>query len=84
MGGFGGLRRGELVKMIKNDREDKGRCLLVEIPETRIGTSKGFSIVEEEKIGSLRLVRKCLSSKQSGVKDFRFFGAPSNLLAKIP
>lgn len=70
MGVFGGLRRDELVKMAVDDVEDKGTCLLVKIPVTKTGNSKGFTIVEEDKIGALKLVRKYMSLRPKGIPRF--------------
>lgn len=73
MGVFGGLRRDEMVKMTINDLEDKGSVLLVKVPETKTATSKGFTIVEEEEIGALKLIRQYMSLRPKGIKESRFF-----------
>lgn len=73
MGVFGGLRRDELVKMTIDDIEDKGTCLLVKVPVTKTSTSKGFTIVEEDRIGALKLVKKYISLRPKGIKEQRFF-----------
>lgn len=73
MGIFGALRREELVNMTVDDIEDKGACLLVKIPVTKTVSSKGFTIVEEDKVGALKLVKKYISLRPKGIKERRFF-----------
>lgn len=73
MGIFGGLRRDELVKMTVDDVQDKGSCVLIKVPETKTGESKGFTIVEETKINALNLVRKYFALRLKNTKERRFF-----------
>ncbi|XP_031328141.1 uncharacterized protein LOC116159324 isoform X2 [Photinus pyralis] len=73
MGVFGGLRRDEMVKMCIDDITDKGSVVIVNVPETKTGTSKGFTIVEEEEINALKLVRQYLALRPKHTKERRFF-----------
>lgn len=70
MGVFGGLRRDELVKMTIDDVTDKGSVLLVNVPETKTATSKSFTIVEENNINALNIVRKYMALRPKGMKRF--------------
>lgn len=78
MGVFGGLRRDDMVKMTIDDVEDRGSVLLVYVPDTKNATSKSFTIVEEEEIGALKLVRKYAALRPNGIMERRFFLAYSN------
>lgn len=73
MGVFGALRRDELVKMKIDDIEDKGSVLIVKIPETKTGQSKGFSVIEETELGALKLLRDYIKLRPPGLKERRFF-----------
>ena len=73
MGVFGGLRREEMVKMSTKDITDKGSVLIVKVPETKTGTSKGFTIVEETEINALKLVRKYMALRPNKMNHGRFF-----------
>ena len=57
MGAFCGLVRKELAKMRIDNIEDRGSVLVVDIAETKTGTSKSFTIVKEDSIGASNLVR---------------------------
>lgn len=78
MGVFGGLRRDEMVKMTIDDLQDKGSALLVNVPETKTYKAKGFTIVEEEVIGALKLVRQYAALRPTGMRERRFFLAYRN------
>jgi integrase len=73
MGVFGGLRRDEMVKMFTGDISDKGNVLVVKVPETKTATPKSFTIVEEEEIGALKLIRKYMALRPNQSKERRFF-----------
>lgn len=73
MGVFGGLRRDEMVKMCIDDIIDKGSVVIVKVPETKTGTSKGFTIVEEKEINALKLVRQYMALRPKQTKERRFF-----------
>lgn len=73
MGVFGALRRDEMVKMTIDDIQDKGCVILVKVPETKTGEAKGFTIVEEEEIGALKLVRQYVALRPMALRQRRFF-----------
>lgn len=73
MGVFGGLRRGELVKMTTDDIEDRGSVILVKVSVSKTSTLKHFTIIDEENINALSLVRQYASLRPPGIKERRFF-----------
>lgn len=73
MGIFGGLRRDEMVKMTINQIEDRGSVLIIKVPETKTGTSKSFTIIEEQEIDALSLVRQYMALRPPKISEPRFF-----------
>ncbi|XP_048520678.1 uncharacterized protein LOC125503811 [Dendroctonus ponderosae] len=73
MGLFGGLRRDELVKMTVDHIEDKGVVIFVKVPETKTLTAKSFTVVDDENIGALSIIRKYSALRPKGIKEQRFF-----------
>lgn len=73
MGVFGGLKREEMVKMTVDHIEDKGSALFVTVPGSKTGEDKGFTIMEENEIGALQLVRQYMALRPTGLAERRFF-----------
>lgn len=73
MGVFGGLRRDELVKLSIDDVDDRGAVVVVNIPYTKTGEGKSFTIVEENEMNAMTLYRKYASLRCKGIKERLFF-----------
>ena len=70
---FGALRKIEMVQLTIENVIDKGSVILVQIPKTKTDESKSFTIIEEEELGALQLVRKYASLRPPGLAEKRFF-----------
>ncbi|KAJ3661595.1 hypothetical protein Zmor_005986 [Zophobas morio] len=71
MGVFGDLRKIEIVQLTIEKAIDKGSIVLVQIPKTKTDESKSFTIIEEEEMGALQLVRKCACLRSPGLTERR-------------
>lgn len=94
-GVFGGCRRQELVNMLINHVEDRGSVFVINIPETKTDKKRVFTIIDENQMNSIMLVRKYISLRPHGCSEKRFFlgyrhgrcfGQPvgKNTFGKIP
>jgi len=72
-GVFGGCRRQELVNMLFTHVEDRKTVFVVNIPETKTDKRRVFTIVDEEKMNSLQLIRDYISLRPRGCSETRFF-----------
>ncbi|XP_074034359.1 uncharacterized protein [Leptinotarsa decemlineata] len=63
MGYFGGCRSQELLNMKISDIEDRDSVMVVNVPESKTGVSKKFTVVDEKEFSALLLLRqnKCTS-----------------------
>ncbi|XP_023309705.1 uncharacterized protein LOC111691329 [Anoplophora glabripennis] len=57
MGYFGGCRSQELLNMKISDIEDRDSVMVVNVPESKTGVSKKFTIVDEKEFSALPLLR---------------------------
>ncbi|XP_023312404.1 uncharacterized protein LOC108916330 [Anoplophora glabripennis] len=55
MGYFGGCRSQELLNMKISDIEDRDSVMVVNVPESKTGVSKKFTIVDEKEFSALPL-----------------------------
>ena len=62
-----------MVQLTIENVIDKGSVILVQIPKTKTDESKSFTIIEEEELGALQLVRKYASLRPPGLAEKRFF-----------
>ncbi|XP_063932886.1 uncharacterized protein LOC135144749 [Zophobas morio] len=69
MGVFGALRKIEMVQLTIENVIDKGSVILVQIPKTKTDECKSFTIIEEEELGALQLVRKYASLRPPGLAE---------------
>lgn len=70
MGYFGRCRSQELLNMTINDIEDRGSVMVVNIPESKTGIRRQFTIVEETAFPTLSLIRSYVSLRPSGIARF--------------
>lgn len=73
LGIFGGCRRQELVNMLVTDVEDRNSVFVVTIPETKTDKKRVFTIVDEEEMNSLKLIRDYMSLRPRGCAEKRLF-----------
>ncbi|KAJ3649834.1 hypothetical protein Zmor_021554 [Zophobas morio] len=73
MGVFGALRKIEMVQLTIENVIDKGSVILVQIPKTKTDESKSFTIIEEEELGALQLVRKYASLRPPGLAEKKHY-----------
>lgn len=91
---FGGCRRQELVNMLIGHFDDRESVIVVTIPETKTDKKRVFTIVEENEMNSLNLIRqyvslrpqKCCNRFFVNYRSGRCFSQPvgKNMFGKIP
>nr|XP_023029865.1 uncharacterized protein LOC111517819 [Leptinotarsa decemlineata] len=67
MGYFGGCRSQELLNMKISDIEDRDSVMVVNVPESKTGVSKKFTVVE---FSALPLLRLYMSLRPKGIERF--------------
>ena len=70
---FGGCRRQELVNMQSSHIDDIGSVIVVNIPETKTDKKRVFTIIDENEMNSLKLIREYASLLPKGCCEKRFF-----------
>uniref|UniRef100_V5I8C6 Tyr recombinase domain-containing protein n=2 Tax=Anoplophora glabripennis TaxID=217634 RepID=V5I8C6_ANOGL len=70
MGYFGGCRSQELLNMKISDIEDRDSVMVVNVPESKTGVSKKFTIVDEKEFSALPLLRLYMSLRPKGIERF--------------
>ncbi|XP_023312630.1 uncharacterized protein LOC111692753, partial [Anoplophora glabripennis] len=69
MGYFGGCRSQELLNMKISDIEDRDSVMVVNVPESKTGVSKKFTIVDEKEFSALPLLRLYMSLRPKGLPN---------------
>lgn len=72
-GVFGGCRRQELVNMLVTHVEDRKSVFVVNVPETKTDKKRVFTIVDEDEMNSLKLIRDYMSLRPRGCSEKRLF-----------
>ncbi|XP_074037660.1 uncharacterized protein [Leptinotarsa decemlineata] len=70
MGYFGGCRSQELLNMKISDIEDRDSVMVVNVPESKTGVSKKFTVVDEKEFSALPLLRLYMSLRPKGIERF--------------
>ncbi|XP_074034709.1 uncharacterized protein [Leptinotarsa decemlineata] len=70
MGYFGGCRSQELFNMKISDIEDRDSVMVVNVPESKTGVSKKFTVVDEKEFSALPLLRLYMSLRPKGIERF--------------
>ncbi|KAJ8912290.1 hypothetical protein NQ315_017323 [Exocentrus adspersus] len=60
---FGGCRRQELVNMLITHVEDRESVFVVSVPETKTDKKRIFTIIEEDEMNSLKLIRDYIQGR---------------------
>ncbi|XP_074038703.1 uncharacterized protein [Leptinotarsa decemlineata] len=85
MGYFGGCRSQELLNMKISDIEDRDSVMVVNVPESKTGVSKKFTVVDEKEFSALPLLRFYRSLRPKGIERFFLsFRQNKNMFGKIP
>ncbi|XP_074025424.1 uncharacterized protein [Leptinotarsa decemlineata] len=86
MGYFGGCRSQELLNLKISDIEDRDSVIVVNVPESKTGVSKKFTVVDEKGFSALPLLRLYMSLRPKDIE--RFFCTSQligkNMFGKIP
>lgn len=72
-GVFGGCRRQELVNMLVTHVEDRKSVFVVTVPETKTDKKRVFTIIDEDEMKSLKLIRDYISLRPHGCSEKRLF-----------
>lgn len=72
-GVFGGCRRQELVNMLVTHVEDRKSVFVVTVPETKTDKKRVFTIIDEDEMNSLKLIRDYMSLRPRGCSEKIFF-----------
>ncbi|KAJ8911546.1 hypothetical protein NQ315_012799 [Exocentrus adspersus] len=70
---FGGCRRQELVNMLITHVEDRESVFVVSVPETKTDKKRIFTIIEEDEMNSLKLIRDYMSLRPRGCSEKKTF-----------
>nr|XP_023029625.1 uncharacterized protein LOC111517651 [Leptinotarsa decemlineata] len=70
MGYFGGCRSQELLNMNISDIEDRDSVMVVNVPKSKTGVSKKFTVVDEKEFSALPLLRLYMSLRPKGIERF--------------
>ncbi|XP_074029109.1 uncharacterized protein isoform X1 [Leptinotarsa decemlineata] len=70
MGYFGGCRSQELLNMKISDIEDRDSVMVVNVPESKTGVSKKFTVVDEKEFSALPLLRLYMSLRPKSIERF--------------
>ncbi|KAJ8910515.1 hypothetical protein NQ315_012812 [Exocentrus adspersus] len=81
---FGGCRRQELVNMLITHVEDRESVFVVSVPETKTDKKRIFTIIEEDEMNSLKLIRDYMSLRPHKVDVLYIQPVGKNTFGKIP
>ncbi|XP_074028911.1 uncharacterized protein isoform X1 [Leptinotarsa decemlineata] len=70
MGYFGECRSQELLNVKISDIEDRDSFMVVNVPESKTGGSKKFTVVDEKEFSALPLLRLYMSLRPKGIERF--------------